>query len=207
MLGIIQAAGWPIWPLLACSIVALAIIFERLYSLQTQRVLPPGLLDEVLAMTQPELMRPESIEQLKKHCALGEILVSGLVYRRSQPQVNESDFRAVVQASGRRVHLELDKHLNALGSIASVAPLLGLFGTVVGMIDIFGAQTPGAGNPAQLAHGISVALYNTAFGLIIAIPSLVMWRHFRTKVTHFTLELEISAERWVRHLYPDLKGR
>ena len=88
-----------------------------------------------------------------------------------------------------------------------MAPLLGLFGTVVGMIDIFGAQTPGAGNPAQLAHGISMALYNTAFGLIIAIPSLVMWRHFRTKVTHFTLELEISAERWVRHLYPDLKGR
>ena len=86
-----------------------------------------------------------------------------------------------------------------------MAPLLGLFGTVVGMIEIFGAQTPGAGNPAQLAHGISVALYNTAFGLVIAIPSLVMWRYFRGRVDHFTLELEIAAERLVRHFYPGVK--
>ena len=202
MLGILQAAGWPVWPLLACSIAAVALIFERIYSLQTRRVVPEHLLDEVLGMTQPELLHPESIDQLKSHCALGEIIVAGLHHRKSKPTVSESDFRSVIEASGRRVNRKLEKYLSALGSIASVAPLLGLFGTVVGMIEIFGAQTPGSGNPAQLAHGISVALYNTAFGLVIAIPSLVMWRYFRSRVDHFTLELEIAAERFVRHFYP-----
>jgi len=205
LLGIIQAAGWPVWPLLACSIAAVALIFERIYSLQTRRVVPEHLLDEVLGMTQPELLHPESIDQLKSHCALGEIIVAGLHPRKSKPTVSESDFRSVIEASGRRVNRKLEKYLSALGSIASVAPLLGLFGTVVGMIEIFGAQTPGSGNPAQLAHGISVALYNTAFGLVIAIPSLVMWRYFRGRVDHFTLELEIAAERLVRHFYPGIK--
>ena len=202
MLGIIQAAGWPVWPLLACSIAAVALIFERIYSLQTRRVVPEQLLDEVLGMTQPELLNPESIEQLKSHCALGEIIVAGLHHRKTKSSVSESEFRAVIEASGRRVNRKLEKYLSALGSIASEAPL---FGTVVGMIEIFGAQTPGAGNPAQLAHGISVALYNTAFGLVIAIPSLVMWRYFRGRVDHFTLELEIAAERLVRHFYPGVK--
>ena len=201
MLGIIQAAGWPIWPLLACSIAALALIFERIYSLQTPRVIPPHLLDEVLALPQPALLNHASIEQLKTHCALGEILVAGLQHMQDKPGSSESELRAVVEASGRRVNGKLEHYLSALGSIASVAPLLGLFGTVVGMIEIFGSQTPGAGNPAQLAHGISVALYNTAFGLVIAIPSLVMWRFFRNKVDRFTVELEIAAERLVRHFF------
>ncbi|NCV63767.1 MAG: MotA/TolQ/ExbB proton channel family protein [Betaproteobacteria bacterium] len=169
MLGIIQAAGWPVWPLLACSIAAAALIFERFYSLQTRRVVPEHLLDEVLGMTQPELLHPESIEQLKSHCALGEIIVAGLTHRKSKATVTESDFRAVIEASGRRVNRKLEKYLSALGSIASVAPLLGLFGTVVGMIEIFGAQTP------------------------------------KNRVDHFTLELEIAAERLVRHFYPGLK--
>jgi biopolymer transport protein ExbB len=99
------------------------------------------------------------------------------------------------------VAAKLERYLNTLGSIASAAPLLGLFGTVVGMIEIFGAQTPGAGNPAQLAHGISVALYNTAFGLIIAIPSLVAWRYLRLRVDNFVVELEIAAERMVHHFF------
>ena len=207
MLGIIQAAGWPIWPLLACSIVAMALIFERLYSLQTKLVIPDRLLDEVLSLSQPELLNPNSISQLQNHCALGEIVVAGLLHRQHKPSTSESDFRAVVEASGRRVNYKLEKYLSALGSIASIAPLLGLFGTVVGMIEIFGSQTPGTGNPAQLAHGISVALYNTAFGLVIAIPSLVMWRHFRNRVDYFTVELEIAAERFVRHFYAASKGK
>ena len=207
LLGIIQAAGWPIWPLLACSIAALALIFERIYSLQTKRVIPPQLLDEVLTLSHPALLKPESIEQLKSHCALGEIIVAGLNHMQRKPASTESELRAVVEASGRRFNSKLEHYLSALGSIASVAPLLGLFGTVIGMIEIFGAQTPGAGNPAQLAHGISVALYNTAFGLVIAIPSLVMWRYFRNKVDHFTVELEISAERLVRHFYATKSGK
>lgn len=207
MLGIIQAAGWPIWPLLACSIAAMALIFERLYSLQTKLVIPDRLLDEVLSLSQPELLNPNSIGQLKNHCALGEIVVAGLLHRQHKPSTSESDFRAEVEASGRRVNHKLEKYLSALGSIASIAPLLGLFGTVVGMIEIFGSQAPGTGNPAQLAHGISVALYNTAFGLVIAIPSLVMWRHFRNRVDYFTVELEIAAERFVRHFYAASKGK
>jgi len=201
LLGIIQAAGWPIWPLLACSVAALALIFERIYSLQTARVIPPRLLNEVLSLPQPALLKPESIEQLKSHCALGEVIVAALTHMQARPGSSESELRAAVEASGKRVNSKLEHYLSALGSIASVAPLLGLFGTVVGMIEIFGSQTPGAGNPAQLAHGISVALYNTAFGLVIAIPSLVMWRFFRNKVDHFTMELEIAAERLVRHFY------
>ena len=207
MLGIIQAAGWPIWPLLACSIVAMALIFERLYSLQTKLVIPDRLLDEVLSLSQPELLNPNSISQLQNHCALGEIVVAGLLHRQHKPSTSDSAFRAVVEARGRRVNHKLEKDLSALGSIASIAPLLGLFGTVVGMIEIFGSQTPGTGNPAQLAHGISVALYNTAFGLVIAIPSLVMWRHFRNRVDYFTVELEIAAERFVRHFYAASKGK
>ena len=207
MLGIIQAAGWPIWPLLACSVASLALIFERIYSLQTRRVIPPRLLDEVLSLPQPALLKPESIEQLKSHCALGEMIVAGLTHMQTRPGSSESELRAAVEASGKRVNSKLEHYLSALGSIASVAPLLGLFGTVVGMIEIFGSQTPGAGNPAQLAHGISVALYNTAFGLVIAIPSLVMWRFFRNKVDHFTMELEIAAERLVRHFYASKTAR
>ena len=207
MFSIILAAGWPIWPLLACSIAAMAVIFERLFSLQTKLVIPDRLLDEVLSLSQPELLNPNSISQLQNHCALGEIVVAGLLHRQHKPSTSESDFRAVVEASGRRVNNKLEKYLSALGSIASIAPLLGLFGTVVGMIEIFGSQTPGTGNPAQLAHGISVALYNTAFGLVIAIPSLVMWRHFRNRVDYFTVELEIAAERFVRHFYAASKGK
>jgi biopolymer transport protein ExbB len=109
-----------------------------------------------------------------------------------------------MEASGRLVAHRLERYLSALATIASVAPLMGLFGTVVGMIEIFGSQPGGAnmgGNPAQLAHGISVALYNTAFGLIVAIPSLIFWRYFRARVDEYLLTLELSAERLACHLY------
>ncbi len=206
MLGIIQAAGWPIWPLLACSIIATAIIFERFYKLRQHLVIPDKLLDEVLNLSKRTIPNLDSIEKLKTHSALGEIIGTGLAVLQQQPQVSEAEVRAQVEAAGRRVAAQLERYLSALGSIASVAPLLGLFGTVVGMIEIFGSQAPGTGNPAQLAHGISVALYNTAFGLVIAIPSLVAWRHFRARVDHFVLELEIDSERLVRHFFSRQKG-
>lgn len=207
MLGIIQAAGWPIWPLLACSIIAVALMIERFYTLQDKRVAPEKLLDEVLSMSGRNLPRPEAIEQLKNHSFLGEIIAAGLGAIQLNPSCSEEEFSAQVQAAGRRVAAKLDRYLSALGSIASVAPLLGLFGTVVGMIEIFGSQTPGAGNPAQLAHGISVALYNTAFGLVIAIPSLVVWRYLRAKVDNHVVELEIDGERLVRHFFPKTLGK
>lgn len=202
MLGIIQAAGWPIWPLLACSIIAVALIIERFYSLQSQRVMPEKLLDEVLSLSSRNLPRSESLEQLRSHSSLGEIIAAGLSALQQNPQCAEEEFSAQVQAAGRRVTAKLERYLSALGSIASAAPLLGLFGTVVGMIEIFGSQAPGAGNPAQLAHGISVALYNTAFGLVIAIPSLVAWRYLRALVDNYVVELEINGERLVRHFFP-----
>ena len=164
MLSIIQAAGWPIWPLIACSVLGLALIFERFLALKTARVAPPKLLDEAITVSS--------------------------------------------KGTGRAVAHRLEKYLSALATIASAAPLLGLLGTVIGMIEIFGSQAGGGGvgqamgggNPAQLAHGISIALYNTAFGLIVAIPSLIFWRYFRARVDAYLLTLELASEQFVRHI-------
>ena len=203
MFSIIQAAGWPIWPLIACSILGLALIIERFISLKTAKVAPPHLLDEVLTASRTELPKPEVIEQLDKSSALGEILASGLRTLQARPGSSDEELRNALESSGRVVTHKLERYLTALATIASVAPLLGLFGTVVGMIEIFGAQSPTGGmggNPAQLAHGISIALYNTAFGLIIAIPSLIFWRYFRARVDEYLLTLELAGERLLQHL-------
>lgn len=203
MFSIIQAAGWPIWPLIACSILALAIVIERFISLKTAKVAPPRLLDEVLSVTKTSVPTPDVVGQLEKNSALGEVLASGLRAINSDPRCTEDDLRATMEGTGRLVAQRLERYLSALGTIASAAPLLGLFGTVVGMIEIFGSQAPGSsggGNPAQLAHGISIALYNTAFGLVVAIPSLIFWRYFRGRVDAYLLTLELNSEQLVRHL-------
>ena len=204
MFSIIQAAGWPIWPLIACSILALALVIERFLSLKTDKVAPPKLLDEALSASRTALPTPEVVEQLEQNSALGEVLASGFRALQANPHSSEEDLRAAMESAGRVVAHRLERYLSALATIASAAPLMGLFGTVVGMIDIFGSQSPtgGAtgGNPALLAHGISVALYNTAFGLIVAIPSLIFWRYFRARVDDYLLTLELSAERLLRHI-------
>lgn len=204
MFSIIQAAGWPIWPLIACSILALALVIERFLSLKTEKIAPPKLLDEVLIVSRTSIPAPDMVTQLSENSALGEVLASGLRALHSNPRCSEVDLRATMEGAGRAVAHRLERYLSALATIASAAPLMGLFGTVVGMIEIFGSQSPtgGAtgGNPAQLAHGISVALYNTAFGLIIAIPSLIFWRYFRARVDDYLLTLELASERLVRHL-------
>ena len=204
MFSIIQAAGWPIWPLIACSILALALVIERFLSLKTDKVAPPQLLDEALSASRTALPTPDVVEQLENNSALGEVLASGFRALQANPQSSEEDLRAAMESAGRVVAHRLERYLSALATIASAAPLMGLFGTVVGMIEIFGSQSPtgGAtgGNPALLAHGISVALYNTAFGLIVAIPSLIFWRYFRARVDDYLLTLELSAERLLRHI-------
>jgi biopolymer transport protein ExbB len=203
LLSIIQAAGWPIWPLVACSVLALAIIIERFISLQTKKVAPARLLDEVIGVTRKGIPGSEVINQLEKNSALGKVLASGLRAVNTEPLLSEEDLRASMESVGRQVAHRLEHYLSALGTIASAAPLMGLFGTVVGMIEIFGSQAPGGssgGNPAQLAHGISISLYNTAFGLIVAIPSLIFWRYFRGRVDEYLLTLELSADRLARHL-------
>lgn len=204
MFSIIQAAGWPIWPLIACSVLALALIIERFISLKTVKVAPPKLLDEVLNVARTAVPGPDVVTQLERNSALGEVLASGLRMVNAHPRCSEEDLRSAMEGTGRVVAHRLERYLAALATIASTAPLMGLFGTVVGMIEIFGSQSPtgGAtgGNPAQLAHGISVALYNTAFGLIIAIPSLIFWRYFRARVDAYLMTLELASERLVRHL-------
>ncbi|MFT4241594.1 MAG: MotA/TolQ/ExbB proton channel family protein [Acidovorax sp.] len=206
MLSIIQAAGWPIWPLIACSVLGLALIVERFVALKTARVAPPKLLDEAITVTSRALPTPDVVNQLAQSSALGEVLASGLRTLNSHPQCTEADLRAAMEGTGRAVAHRLEKYLPALATIASAAPLLGLLGTVIGMIEIFGSQGStggmgaGGGNPAQLAHGISVALYNTAFGLIVAIPTLIFWRYFRARVDAYLLTLELASETFARHI-------
>ena len=204
MFSIIQAAGWPIWPLVACSILALALVIERFLSLKAAKVAPPKLLDEALAVSRASVPSPDVVRQLEQNSALGEVLASGFRALNSDPRCTEADLRANMENTGRAVAHRLERYLNALATIASAAPLLGLLGTVIGMIEIFGSQSAAGvsagSNPAQLAHGISVALYNTAFGLIVAIPALIFWRYFRARVDEYLLTLELSAERFARHL-------
>ncbi len=200
MFSILEAAGWPIWPLLLCSVVATALIFERFYQLRTSLITPKGLLEEVLQKV--ELGVPGSIdpERLRTHSPLGCILASTLKAYSQMPMAKEQELREEIELEGKRIAHELERFQSAIATIASSAPLLGLFGTVVGMIDIFGSQSGVSNNPAQLAHGISTALYNTAFGLIIAIPSLICWRYFRSQIDDFVMTLEGSSEKLLKHL-------
>lgn len=202
MFSIIQAAGWPIWPLIASSILALALVIERFISLKTSKIAPTKLLNEVMAVTRTSVPGPDVVNQLEKNSALGEVLASGLRTLNINPACDEDELRSSMESAGRLVAHRLERYLNALATIASAAPLMGLFGTVVGMIEIFGSQPAGStgGNPAELAHGISVALYNTAFGLIVAIPSLIFWRYFRGRVDGYLLTLELASEHLARHL-------
>lgn len=201
MISIIQAAGWPIWPLLFCSVAALALIIERVYSLRVSNVVPPRLLAEVVAVSRASLPSSDVVSKLAGNSVLGTVLANGLRAVIAEPHITEPALREVFESSGRAAVHRMEKYLSPLGTIASAAPLLGLLGTVIGMIEIFGSQAPtGGNNPATLAHGISIALYNTAFGLMVAIPSLIAYRHFRGQVDAYTLDLEQACDRLTPHL-------
>ena len=201
MFSIIQAAGWPIWLLIVCSVVALALVLERLYQLRPARVAPETLLDEVIGVTRTSLPTADVVNKLAQSSVLGEVLAAGLRSVMAEPRITEVALRQAIENAGRRAVHHTERYLNTLGTIASAAPLLGLFGTIIGMIEIFGSQSPtGGSNPQMLAHGISVALYNTAFGLIIAIPSLMFYRYFRGLVDSFQLTMELAAAQLVPHL-------
>jgi biopolymer transport protein ExbB len=200
LFSIIQAAGWPIWPLILCSIVALALVVERLLALRTQRVAPPKLLDEVISISRSSLPGPDVVNKLSDNSVLGQVLASGLRSVIAEPRITEPALRVSFESAGRVALHRLERYLNTLGTIAAAAPLLGLLGTVIGMIEIFASQAPGTGNPAQLAHGISVALYNTALGIMVAIPSLMFYRYFRGRIDEYAIDMEQAAERMVPHL-------
>ncbi|MES2832817.1 MAG: MotA/TolQ/ExbB proton channel family protein [Pseudomonadota bacterium] len=193
MLAIIQAAGWPIWPLLISSMIAVALIIERILFLRRSRILPSNLLDEVIRVHRAGRVDDGVVATLEKNSPLGRVLAAGLRNVDSPRDLMKES----IEEAGRGTAHDLERFLTTLGTIATLAPLMGLFGTVVGMIEIFGAQNATGTNPAQLAHGISVALYNTGFGLAIAMPALVFYRHFRAQVDGFIVDMEQQAIRFV----------
>ena len=193
LLSILLAAGWPIYMLLIASVIGMALIIERLLYLRSKRVLPPNLLQEVIRVHQNGKVDSNVINTLEQNSPLGRVLAAGL---RNVDSPREAMKESIEEAERGAAH-ELERFLTTLGTIATLAPLMGLFGTVVGMIEIFGAQNSVGSNPAELAHGISVALYNTGFGLAIAMPTLVFYRHFRAQVDSFVIEMEQQAVKFV----------
>jgi biopolymer transport protein ExbB len=193
LLSILLAAGWPIYMLLTASVIGLALIIERLLYLRSKRILPPTLLQEVIRVYHNGKIDDNVIRTLEQNSPLGRVLASGLRNVDSPREVMKES----IEEAGRGAAHELERFLTTLGTIATLAPLMGLFGTVVGMIEIFGAQNSAGSNPAELAHGISVALYNTGFGLAIAMPTLVFYRHFRALVDSFIIDMEQQAVKFV----------
>jgi biopolymer transport protein ExbB len=200
--SIILAAGWPIWPLLLASIIAVALIIERLATLRRSKILPAGLLQRVLAEYRQQGISDAMLVNLEAQSPLGRVLAAGLRNVGSSREI----VRESVEEAGSAVAHELERYLTTLGTIATISPLMGLFGTVVGMIEIFGSQSPTGSNPMQLAHGISVALYNTGFGLIIAIPGMIFWRHFRALVNDFVIEMQQQAVRLLEVVHGERKA-
>lgn len=194
MLSILREAGWPIWPLLATSVLGLALIFERFLSLRRGLVMPRGLNEQVAEMLRNRQDTPESINRLERNSPLGRVLAEVMRHRH----LPREELRNVVEDAGRAVAHDLSRYISAIGTIAVIAPLMGLFGTVVGMIEIFGSYTPGGGDPTQLARGISIALYNTGFGILIAIPAMIAHRYLRGRVDGYLSAMEQSASRLVR---------
>lgn len=190
MLEIVLAGGWLMVPILACSIMAAAIIIERFVNLRRKRVLPVGVLERVRQWAAHRELDRQHIEQLRRSSALGRVLAAALVNRRRDRIV----IKDAVEDTGRHVVHELEHFLNTLGTIAGITPLLGLLGTVIGMIEVFSAiMIHGVGDPAELAGGISQALITTAAGLTVAIPSYFFYRYFRGLVRAYVVEMEQQA--------------
>ena len=201
MFAIIQAAGWPIWPLLAASIIAVALIIERSISLREKKVVPANLLEQVLGVYQRQGASADMLDKLSKDSPLGAVLAAGLRNHKSSRYV----MKEAIEEAGRAAAHDMERFLTTLGTIATAAPLLGLFGTVIGMIEIFGSQSSSASNPIQLAQGISIALYNTAMGLIVAIPAMIFYRYFRAKVDALVVEMEQQAIKLVDYAHGERK--
>jgi biopolymer transport protein ExbB len=195
--AIVQAAGWPIWFLVVASIIALAIIGERWWSLRESVVMPKNLLAHALQDYRQNGATPQMLARLTNGSPLGQVFAAGLRNSKSPLPVTKE----AIEEAGRLVAIDLERFLNSLGTIAAISPLLGLFGTVIGMIEIFGAQQPSGTNPLVLAHGISIALYNTAFGLVVAVPAMIFYRHFRAKVDVMLVDMEMQAVKLVEILH------
>ncbi len=189
MWEIILAAGWPIWPLIFASIIALAIIGERFWSLRLEIVTPSDLLPEVQKLLNQGTIKKDVVAKIREHSLLGEIFASALV----NSNTSAAHIKEAIEESGRAVSYKLEKYLSTLGTIAAVAPLLGLLGTVIGMVDLFSSFTNSGHDVAVFARGISVALYNTATGIIVAVPAMIFYRFFRSKVDDLIFDMEQQA--------------
>ena len=197
MLEIIQAGGWLMLPIIVCSIVAAAIIMERLWTFQQKRVLPQDLTAQAWQWVKADQLDPEHLQTLHQSSPLGQVLAAGLANRDTSREIAKES----IEDTGRHVVHELERYLNPLGTIAVVSPLLGLLGTVIGMVKVFAAITAnGVGNPGILAGGISEALITTAAGLTVAIPSLIGYRYLRGRVDSLVVHMEKEAMKFLEAL-------
>ncbi len=198
MFELIKAGGWSMWPIILCSVAALAIIGERLWSLQKKYVVPSNLLAQVQQWLERDEIEPGRLAALRQSSPLGKVLAAGLINRDHEREI----IREAIEDAGRHAAPELERYLRSLGSIAAISPFLGLFGTVVGMIEMFsGIGQHGVGDPTIVAHGIAMALINTAGGLAVAIPSLLFYRYFRGRVNDLLIEMEEEAVKLVEILH------
>ncbi len=200
MFEMVQAGGWLMLPILLCSVIALAIVGERFWSLQQKRINPATLVSQVWQWYKSDTLTDQNIEALANSSPLGRVLAAGLVNRHHPREIMKES----IEDTGRQVVVELERYLNTLGTIASITPLLGLLGTVIGMIKVFAAITAhGVGNPSVLAGGISEALITTAAGLSVAIPSLIFYRYFRGKVDELVIKMEEESLKIVDVMHGD----
>ena len=197
MWEIIKAAGWPIWPLIIASVIALAIIGERFFALRRDIVAPSNLLPEVQKWLGQGGVTKETLNKLERHSPLGQIFASALSNAKNSREVTKE----AIEETGRAVAHKLERYLPILGTIATVAPLLGLLGTVIGMVELFGSFTNSGHDVAQFARGISVALYNTATGIVVAVPAMIAYRYFRSKVDDLLVDMEQQAIKLVEILH------
>jgi biopolymer transport protein ExbB len=194
MLEIVQAGGWLMWPIIGCSVVAVAIVLERLWTLQEKRVLPASVANHVWELLQQDQLDVKQIQEVHQSSPIGQVLAAGLAYRHTSRDV----LKEVVEDTGRHVVHDLERYLSPLGTIAAISPLLGLLGTVSGMIRSFTAITAnGVPNPAVLAGGISEALVATAAGLTVAIPALIAYRYLRGRVDGLVVKIEKESMRFI----------
>jgi biopolymer transport protein ExbB len=196
LFAIIAELGWPIWPLILASILALALIIERSIALQRKKIVPATLLTDVIGIWKKRQITPDVLTKLEANSPLGRVLAAGL---RNERTTREGAMQQI-EAAGAVVANRLTKNLTLLGSIGSIAPLLGLLGTVVGMIAIFASQQAGS-NPQDLARGISVALYCTALGIIVAVPAVLAYRYFKRLVDDYLVDMEEQAERLLETVF------
>ncbi len=189
MWEIIQAAGWPIWPLILTSIIGVAIILERFWSLRKSQIIPDGLIVEIKTMIKQNNLDNNKVNILKNSSPLGDLLAVAIDKRKDSVEGIKS---ALDERAGIIVH-NLERYLGVLVTIATVAPLLGLFGTIIGMVELFSSFTSSGHDVAVFARGISIALYNTAGGIVVAVPAMIAYRFFRSKIDNYLNEMEHYA--------------